>query len=151
MLFEVGSSHSQSPPTNHLVYNLRSFLDLDGTLSSTQRPPGEERRGPKSGRDYCIGSRMTRCDREEDSFFYWGIWEPLTARWRYIPSFFPITDLPAYSDTLGTWEKCHCNQIVTVSRVSLLTNQSFGTCSKCHCKRAVTVNSVTVTGDIFSG
>ena len=30
------------------------------------------------------------------------------------------TDLPAYSDTLRTWEKCHCNQIVTVSRGSLL-------------------------------
>ena len=25
------------------------------------------------------------------------------------------TDLPAYSDTLGTWGKCHCKQIVTVS------------------------------------
>ena len=25
------------------------------------------------------------------------------------------TDLPAYSDTLGTWGKCHCKQIVTVT------------------------------------
>ena len=32
------------------------------------------------------------------------------------------TDFPAYSDTLGTWEKCHCNQIVTVTRGSLVTN-----------------------------
>ena len=49
------------------------------------------------------------------------------------------TDLPAYSDTFGTWEKCHCKQIVTVSKGSLLTNQSFGTRSKCqvgcHCKQ----------------
>ena len=58
------------------------------------------------------------------------------------------TDLPAYSDTLGTWGKCHCKQIVTVSRGSLVTNQSFGTCQKCHCKRGVTVNSVTVSGEI---
>ena len=52
-----------------------------------------------------------------------------------------------YSLTLGTWEKCHCNQIVTVTRGSLVTNQSFGTCQKCHCKRGVTVNSVTVSGE----
>ena len=26
------------------------------------------------------------------------------------------TYLPAYSDTLGTWEKCHCNQIVTATQ-----------------------------------
>ena len=58
------------------------------------------------------------------------------------------TEVPAYSDTLGTWEKCHCNQIVTVTRGSLVTNQSFGTCQKCHCKRGVTVNSVTVSGEI---
>ena len=58
------------------------------------------------------------------------------------------TDLPAYSDTLGTWRKCHCNQIVTVSKGSLVINQSFGTCKKCHCKRGVTVNSVTVSGEI---
>ena len=58
------------------------------------------------------------------------------------------TVFPAYSDTLGTWEKCHCNQIVTVTRGSLVTNQSFGTCQKCHCKRGVTVNSVTVSGEI---
>ena len=58
------------------------------------------------------------------------------------------TDVLAYSDTLGTWEKCLCIQIVTVNRGSLVTNQSFGTCSKCHCKWGVTVNSVTVTGDI---
>ena len=51
------------------------------------------------------------------------------------------TDFPAYSDTLGTWEKCHCNQIVTVTRGSLLTNQSFGTCHKCRCKQ-YTVNSI---------
>ena len=59
-----------------------------------------------------------------------------------------ITEVPAYSDTLGTWEKCHCNQIVTVNRGSLVTNQSFGTCQKCHSKRGVTVNSVTVSGEI---
>ena len=58
------------------------------------------------------------------------------------------TDFPPYSDTLGTWEKCHCNQIVTVTTGSLVTNQSFGTCQKCHCKRGVTVNSVTVSGEI---
>ena len=40
------------------------------------------------------------------------------------------TEIPAYSDTLGTWEKCHCNQIVTVTRGSLVTNQSFGTCQE---------------------
>ena len=60
------------------------------------------------------------------------------------------TEVPAYSDTLGTWEKCHCNQIVTVTRGSLVTNQSFGTCQKCHCKRGVTVNSVNVSGEICS-
>ena len=43
------------------------------------------------------------------------------------------TEIPAYSDTLGTWEKCHCNQIVTVTRSSLVTNQSFGTYQMCHC------------------
>ena len=58
------------------------------------------------------------------------------------------TEVPAYSDTLGTWEKCHCNQIVTVTRGILVTNQSFGTCQKCHCKRGVTLNSVTVSGEI---
>ena len=41
---------------------------------------------------------------------------------------FVNTDIPAYSDTLGTWGKCHSNHIVTVSRGSLVTNQSFGTC-----------------------
>ena len=56
------------------------------------------------------------------------------------------TEVPAYSDSLGTWEKCHCNQIVTVTRGSLVTNQSFWTCQKC--KRGVTVNSVTVSGEI---
>ena len=30
--------------------------------------------------------------------------------------YFCSTDFPAYSDTLGTKEKCHCNQIVTLSR-----------------------------------
>ena len=59
-----------------------------------------------------------------------------------------ITEVPAYSDTLGTWEKCHSIQIVTVTRGSLVTNRSFGTCQKCHCKRGVTVNSVTVSGEI---
>ena len=58
------------------------------------------------------------------------------------------TDIPAYSDTLGTRVKCHCNQIVTVSRGFLGTNQSFGTCQKCHYKRDVTINGVTVSGDI---
>ena len=58
------------------------------------------------------------------------------------------TEVPAYSDTLGTWEKCHCNQIVTVSRGSLVTNWSIGTCQKSHCKRGGTVNSVTVSGEI---
>ena len=43
-----------------------------------------------------------------------------------------ITEPIAYSDSVGTWEKCHCNQIVTVSRGSLLTNQSFGNCKNCH-------------------
>ena len=57
-------------------------------------------------------------------------------------------DIPAYSDTLRTWGKCHSYQIVTLSRGSLVTNQSFGTCQKCHCKRGVTVNSVTVSGEI---
>ena len=58
------------------------------------------------------------------------------------------TEVPAYSDTLGTWKKCHCNPIVTVTRGSLETNQPFGTCQKCHCKQGVTVNSVTVSGEI---
>ena len=70
----------------------------------------------------------------------------------HFPSFFVKaifgTEVPAYSDTLGTWEKCHCKQIVTVTRGSFVTNQSFGTCQKCHCKRGVTVNSVTVSGEI---
>ena len=58
-------------------------------------------------------------------------------------SLYPMTfgiDLPAYSDALGTREKCHWNQIVIVSRGSLLTYQSFRTCWKCHCKRGVTVH-----------
>ena len=59
-----------------------------------------------------------------------------------------ITVFPAYSDTLRTWERCHCNQIVTVTRGSVVINQSFGTCQKCHSKRGVTVNSVTVSGEI---
>ena len=46
-----------------------------------------------------------------------------------------VTEVPAYSDTLGTWKKCHSKQIVTVTRGNLLTNQSFGTCQKCHCKQ----------------
>ena len=58
------------------------------------------------------------------------------------------TVFPAYSDTLGTWEKCHYNQIVTVTRQSLVLNQSLGTCQKCHSRRGVTVNSVTVSGEI---
>ena len=37
-------------------------------------------------------------------------------------------------------KKCHCNQIVTETRDSLVTNQSFGTCSKSHCKCVVSVN-----------
>ena len=60
------------------------------------------------------------------------------------------TEPIAYSDNVGKWEKCHYNQIVTVSRGSLVTNQSFGTCQKCHCKRGVTVNSVTVSREICS-
>ena len=40
--------------------------------------------------------------------------------------------------------KCHCNQIVTVTRGSLVTNQSFGNCKYCHCNRFVTVTGVTV-------
>ena len=58
------------------------------------------------------------------------------------------TDLHALSDTLGTWEKCHCNQIVTVSRGNLLTSQLVGTCSKCHCKLGVTLICVTISGEI---
>ena len=38
------------------------------------------------------------------------------------------TEVTAYSDTLGTREKCQRNQIVTVTRGSLVRNQSFGTC-----------------------
>ena len=58
------------------------------------------------------------------------------------------TEPIAYNDSVGTWEKCHCNQIVTVSRGSLLTNQSFGNCKNCHCDRFVTVTDVTVTDRI---
>ena len=61
---------------------------------------------------------------------------------------FKYTDVPAYSDTLGTRQKCHFKQIVTVSRGGLVSTKSFGTCPKCHCKHGVTVNSVTVTGEI---
>ena len=39
---------------------------------------------------------------------------------------------------------------VTVTRGSLVPNQSFGTCQKCNCMRGVTVNSVTVSGEICS-
>ena len=75
--------------------------------------------------------------------------EPHSIKYVHIKNIKNIyTEVPAYSDTLGTWEKCHCNQIVTVTRGSLVTNQSFGTCLKCHCKRGVTVNSVTVSGEI---
>ena len=58
------------------------------------------------------------------------------------------TDVPAYSDTLGTRTKCHCNQSVTVSRGNFLTNPSFGSFQKCHCKWSVTVNGVAVSGDV---
>ena len=61
---------------------------------------------------------------------------------------FKYTDVPAYSDTLGTRQKCHFKQIVTLSRGGLVSTKSFGTCLKCHCKLGVTVNSVTVTGEI---
>ena len=40
----------------------------------------------------------------------WGITFSLSDYW--------CTEVPAYSATLGTWEKCHCNQIVTVTRLS---------------------------------
>ena len=36
------------------------------------------------------------------------------------------TEVPTYSDTLGTREKCHTIQIVTVTRGSLVTNLSIG-------------------------
>ena len=58
------------------------------------------------------------------------------------------TEGTTFSDTLRTWEYCHCNQIVTVARGSLVTNKSFGACQKCHCKRGVTVKSVTVSREI---
>ena len=61
---------------------------------------------------------------------------------------FGNADVPAYSDTLRTRPKCHCNQAVTVSRGNLLTNKSFGACQKCHCKWSVTENNVTVSGDV---
>ena len=60
----------------------------------------------------------------------------------------PLTVTLSGQEKSVTVSKCHCNQIVTVTRGSLITNQSFGTCQKCHCKRGVTVNSVTVTGEI---
>ena len=41
---------------------------------------------------------------------------------------FDLTDIPTYSDTLGTRPKCHSNQFVTVSRGNLVTNESFGSC-----------------------
>ena len=60
------------------------------------------------------------------------------------------TEPIAYSDNVGKWEKCHCNQIVTVSRGSLLTKQSFGKCKNCHCNRFITVTGVTVTDRLCS-
>ena len=48
------------------------------------------------------------------------------------------TEVPAYSDTLGTWEKCHCNQIVTVTRGSLEQTYQLG-----HAK-SVTVSGVSL-------
>ena len=45
---------------------------------------------------------------------------PVDMRWETVK--YINTVFPAYSDTLGTWEKCHCNQIVAVSRGVLLTN-----------------------------
>ena len=58
------------------------------------------------------------------------------------------TDVPAYSDTLGTRQKCHCKQIVTLNRGYLVPNDKSGNCQKCHCSQIVTVTSVTVIGDI---
>ena len=53
-----------------------------------------------------------------------------------------FTVLPAYSDTLGTRKKCHCNHIICIYE------RPFGTCQNCHCKRGVTVTGVTVGGEI---
>ena len=50
-----------------------------------------------------------------------------------------FTDVLAYSDTIGTRQKCHCNQIFTASSGSLLVNSSFGTCRKCHSNQIVTL------------
>ena len=58
------------------------------------------------------------------------------------------TDVPAYSDTLGTRQKCHCKQIVTLSRGYLVLNDKFGKCQQCHCSQIVTLTGVTVSGDI---
>ena len=55
-----------------------------------------------------------------------------------------ITDVPAYSDTLRTRQKCHCKQIVTLNRGYLVPNDESGNCQKCHCSQIVTVTGVTV-------
>ena len=56
------------------------------------------------------------------------------------------TGLPAYSDTLGTREKCHCNQ-VSIYPMIFSIRRSFLGSHNGHSKRGVTVSGVTVSGE----
>ena len=54
---------------------------------------------------YKVGSRL----REPCTWFHLDMWRKFTQpRVHLIAQF--CTDLPVYSDTLGTWEKCHFKQ-----------------------------------------
>ena len=59
-----------------------------------------------------------------------------------------FTDFPAYSDTLGTREKCHFKRGVTVTTAFFTCESLIGNCLNCHCNRGVTVTSVIVSGEV---
>ena len=47
------------------------------------------------------------------------------------------TGLPAYSDTLGTREKCHCNQVSLYPMIFSI-RRSYFRPKNCHCNGIVT-------------
>ena len=58
---------------------------------------------------------------------------------------FPITGLPAYSDSAGTMKKCQCKR---VSLYPISIRRSF--LGQCHCSQTVTLTDVTVSGQAYS-
>ena len=56
------------------------------------------------------------------------------------------TGLPAYSDSVGTANKCHSRRNVTVTGIFCIKRSFFGP-KKCHSNRNVAVTGVTVSGE----